>query len=35
MVLMALDHVRDYVTKLRVRPEDLSQASVALFATRM
>ena len=34
MVLMALDHVRDYVTKLRIRPEDLSKASVALFATR-
>src|SRR4051812_11094414 len=34
MVLMALDHVRDYVTNQRIRPEDLSQASVALFATR-
>ncbi len=34
MVFMALDHVRDYVTNLRIRPEDLSQASVALFATR-
>ena len=34
MVLMALDHVRDYVTNLRYRPEDLSKASVALFATR-
>jgi uncharacterized membrane protein len=34
MVLMALDHVRDYVTNKRFRPEDLSQASVALFATR-
>src|ERR671911_1458855 len=34
MVLMALDHVRDYVTNLRIRPEDLSRASVALFATR-
>lgn len=34
MVLMALDHVRDYVTNQRVRPEDLSRASVALFATR-
>ena len=28
MVLMALDHVRDYVTNVRVRPEDLSRASV-------
>jgi uncharacterized membrane protein len=34
MVFMALDHVRDYVTNLRYRPEDLSKASVALFATR-
>jgi uncharacterized membrane protein len=34
MVLMALDHVRDYVTSARVRPEDLSRAGVALFATR-
>lgn len=34
MVLMALDHVRDYVTNQRFRPEDLSKASVALFATR-
>ena len=34
MVFMALDHVRDYVTNLRIRPEDLSKASVALFATR-
>lgn len=34
MVLMALDHVRDWVTNLRFRPEDLSQASAALFATR-
>ena len=34
MVLMALDHVRDYVTNQRFRPEDLSRASVALFATR-
>ena len=34
MVLMALDHVRDYVTNVRIRPEDLSRASVALFATR-
>ena len=34
MVLMALDHVRDYVTNVRMRPENLSRASVALFATR-
>jgi uncharacterized membrane protein len=34
MVLMALDHVRDYVTNQRFRPEDLSRASPALFATR-
>jgi len=34
MVLMALDHVRDYVTNQRFRPEDLSRATPALFATR-
>lgn len=34
MVLMALDHVRDYVTDQRIRPEDLSRATAALFATR-
>jgi uncharacterized membrane protein len=34
IVLMALDHVRDYVTDVRFRPEDLSRASTALFATR-
>jgi uncharacterized membrane protein len=34
MVLMALDHVRDYVTELRFQPEDLSRGSAALFATR-
>jgi uncharacterized membrane protein len=34
MVLMALDHVRDYVTNLRIRPEDLGRGSAALFATR-
>ncbi|HYT72701.1 MAG TPA: heparan-alpha-glucosaminide N-acetyltransferase domain-containing protein [Gemmatimonadales bacterium] len=34
MVLMALDHVRDYVTNIRVQPENLAQASAALFATR-
>jgi uncharacterized membrane protein len=31
---MALDHVRDFVTNQRVRPEDLSRSSAALFATR-
>lgn len=34
MVLMALDHVRDYVTELRFTPEDLARGSAALFATR-
>ena len=34
MVLMALDHVRDYVTNQRFPPEDLSRASATLFATR-
>jgi uncharacterized membrane protein len=34
MVLMALDHVRDFVTNQRFQPEDLSRASVGLFATR-
>jgi uncharacterized membrane protein len=34
MILMALDHVRDWVTSARFAPEDLSRASVALFATR-
>ena len=34
MVLMALDHVRDYVTNQRFPPEDLSRATAALFATR-
>ena len=34
MVLMALDHVRDFVTNVRFPPEDLSRASVALFVTR-
>ena len=35
MVLMALDHVRDFVTKMRVQPEALAaHGSVALFATR-
>ena len=34
MVLMALDHVRDYVTNQRFRPEDLSRSTAGLFATR-
>jgi uncharacterized membrane protein len=34
MVLMALDHVRDFVSSARFQPEDLNQASAALFATR-
>jgi len=34
MVLMALDHVRDYVSCLHFPPEDLSRATVGLFATR-
>ena len=34
MVLMALDHVRDYVTNVRVQPENLARGSAALFATR-
>jgi uncharacterized membrane protein len=34
MVIMALDHVRDYVTELRFAPENLSRSSAALFATR-
>src|SRR5262249_42877285 len=34
MILMALDHVRDYVSNQRFQPEDLTRASAALFATR-
>ncbi len=34
IVLMGLDHVRDFFAPSAVRPEDLSQASVALFLTR-
>ena len=33
MILMALDHTRDYFTNLRFPPEDLSRATPALFAT--
>lgn len=34
MVLMALDHVRDFVTELRFPPENLALGSAPLFATR-
>jgi uncharacterized membrane protein len=34
MILMALDHVRDYVTNLRFQPENLERGTAALFATR-
>lgn len=34
MVLMALDHVRDFVTELRFPPENLAQGSTGLFFTR-
>jgi uncharacterized membrane protein len=34
MVLMLLDHTRDYFTDMRISPGDLSRASAALFLTR-
>jgi uncharacterized membrane protein len=34
MVLMAIDHTRDYLTHLRFEPENLSQTYYALFFTR-
>src|SRR4030095_3201309 len=34
MVLMALDHVRDFFTDVRFDPLDLSQTTAALFLTR-
>jgi uncharacterized membrane protein len=34
MVIMALDHTRDYFTYLRFQPEDLAQSYPALFFTR-
>jgi uncharacterized membrane protein len=34
MVLMVLDHVREFFTDGRISPTDLSQASAALFLTR-
>ena len=35
MVLMALDHTRDYFTGLAFEPEDLSKTFGALFFTRV
>lgn len=34
MVIMALDHVRDYFSRSHFDPSDLSQTTVGLFATR-
>src|SRR4051812_38495658 len=34
MVLMALDHVRDYVSRVHYQPKALSRGSAALFASR-
>jgi uncharacterized membrane protein len=34
MVIMALDHTRDFMTNLRFAPEDLSHTNGALFFTR-
>ena len=34
MILMALDHTRDYFSSLRFQPEDLSKATPFLFFTR-
>ena len=34
MVIMALDHVRDYFTNVHFDPTDLTQTTVALFFTR-
>ncbi len=34
MILMALDHTRDYFSNLRFQPEDLSKATPFLFGTR-
>ena len=34
MVIMALDHTRDFMTYLRFAPEDVAHTSVALFFTR-
>jgi uncharacterized membrane protein len=34
MILMALDHTRDFLTYVRTAPEDLAHTNVALFFTR-
>lgn len=34
MVIMALDHVRDFFTNVRFAPEDVTQTSLPLFFTR-
>jgi uncharacterized membrane protein len=34
MVLLALDHVRDFFSAARFNPEDLAQTTAALFLTR-
>lgn len=34
MVIMALDHVRDFFTNVRFQPEDPTQTTLALFFTR-
>src|SRR5215213_432629 len=34
MILMALDHTRDFFSNLRFQPEDLSKATPFLFLTR-
>ena len=34
MVIMALDHTRDFFTNINFNPTDLSKASTALFLTR-
>src|SRR5262245_19021206 len=34
MVIMVLDHVRDYLTDLRFDPTDMTQTNLALFGTR-
>lgn len=34
MIIMALDHTRDYTSNLRIRPEDMQQATFGLFMTR-
>jgi len=35
MVLMALDHTRDFFTFARPNPEDIAHTSAALFFTRV